>query len=432
MPTLNLPKYSIAAALILTILLAAGAGARIVWLEADKLTASDAAAGYRFGNAVDIYGDSCVVGSLVANSKGAAYTFTHSTSTQIAKLTAPDGQNGDYFGCSVAIMLDYVLVGSFYDVTDAGARTGSAYLFYRNAYDTKLTASDAADGDRFGCSVAVGLTYAVVGAYTDDNSKGTDAGAVYVFYKDGPGWSEHWKIIVPNGATDDWFGYSVDHSYLSSYIIAGSPGDDDNGSMSGSAYIFPPDGTPMTKLLAPDGSNSDSFGKAVSMCDSYCIVGAPLDDDNGSSSGSAYIFKRNDTSWDFQVKLTAPDGAKSDQFGMSVSIDGDYCIVGSLDDDYGDNSGSAYIFQRHGASWGFQAKLNNSDAEENDYFGSAVAIEAPYALAGAEYNDDDGSNSGSAYTFKLMDCPDADLTADCYVGFADFAIFADQWLTEGG
>jgi len=70
-----------------------------------------------------------------------------------------------------------------------------------------------------------------------------------------------------------------------------------------------------------------------------------LDDDNGTNSGSAYIFKRSGTSWAEEAKLTASDGDDADYFGSSVSISGDYAIVGAYwDDDNGTNSGSAYIF----------------------------------------------------------------------------------------
>ena len=76
-------------------------------------------------------------------------------------------------------------------------------------------------------------------------------------------------------------------------------------------------------------------------------MGAYGDDDGGEDSGSAYIFVRSDDgTWTQSTKLTADDAAVGDQFGWSVAISGDTTIVGAVsDDDEGNNSGSAYIFQ---------------------------------------------------------------------------------------
>ncbi|MBA7679911.1 hypothetical protein ES703_88217 [subsurface metagenome] len=205
--------------------------------------------------------------------------------------------------------------------------------------------------------------------------------------------------------------------------------DDDNGSNSGSAYIFKRDGTSWSeqaKLTASDGAAYDRFGSSVSVSGDYAIVGALLDDDNGTSSGSAYIFRRYGTSWSEQAKLTASDGAASDRFGSSVSVSGDYTIAGAYGDD--SSSGSAYIFERSGTSWSEQAKLLASDGAASDYFGWSVSISGVYAIVGAYLDDDSGGGSGSAYMFGKGLCPSSDLTGDCFVNFKDFAEMAGQWL----
>ena len=97
------------------------------------------------------------------------------------------------------------------------------------------------------------------------------------------------KIVAPDGAADDWFGYSVSAS--DSVVVVGAPEDDDNGSMNGSAYLFSITGEFQTKLVAPDGAAGDWFGESVSASDSVVVVGAYGDDDNGSmNNGSAYLF----------------------------------------------------------------------------------------------------------------------------------------------
>ena len=116
-------------------------------------------------------------------------------------------------------------------------------------------------------------------------------------------------------------------------------------------------------MTASDGAAWDHFGKFVCISGEYAVVGAKYDDDNGTASGSAYIFKLDGASWVQYQKLTASDGAAGDSFGCSVSIGGDYAIVGAvLDADNGTDSGSAYIFKRLGTSWIEQQKLTASDA----------------------------------------------------------------------
>ena len=46
-----------------------------------------------------------------------------------------------------------------------------------------------------------------------------------------------------------------------------------------------------TKLTASDGVAGDLFGRFVSISGNILVVGAQTDDDAGSSSGSAYVFK---------------------------------------------------------------------------------------------------------------------------------------------
>jgi len=123
-----------------------------------------------------------------------------------------------------------------------------------------------------------------------------------------------------------------------------------------------------TKLIASDGSPGnfgsagDQFGISVAITGDTIVVGASLDDDNGTDSGSAYVFTHTGTTWTQQAKLTASDGAAGDYFGRRVAIAGDTIVVGArYDDDNGTWSGSAYVFMRTGTTWIEQAKLTASD-----------------------------------------------------------------------
>ena len=150
------------------------------------------------------------------------------------------------------------------------------------------------------------------------------------------------KITASDGAADDSFGWSV--AVGSDRIVVGSHRDSDNGYQSGSAYIFDLDGTQLAKITASDGASSDWFGRSVAVGNGRIVVGSWQDDDNGGNSGSAYIF--NLSSYQQLTKITASDGASIDDFGYSVAIGNGRIVIGSYgDDDNGSNSGSAYIYE---------------------------------------------------------------------------------------
>ena len=386
-----------------------------------KLTASDGAYVNYFGYSVSISGDYAIVGAYNDNDNGygsgSAYIFKRQGDdwNETVKLTPSDGASGDNFGYSVSISGDYAIVGACWD-DDRRINSGSAYIFKRQG-DTwnemaKLTASDGAYYDLFGYSVSISGDYAIVGAYWDDD-KGVNSGSAYIFKRQGDTWNEMAKLTASDGAIEDHFSCSV--SISGDYAIVGANGDDDNGSYSGSAYIFKRQGDTWketAKLTASDGAFYDYFGSSVSISGDYAIVGADGDDD----IGSAYIFKRQGDTWNEMAKLTASDGASSDYFGYSVSISGDYAIVGADgDDDNGSNSGSTYIFKREGNDWNETAKLTASDGAFYDYFGSSVSINGNYALVGAYGDDDNGSSSGSAYIYKIAtgtDVPSVNINVD--------------------
>jgi hypothetical protein len=407
------------------------------WLEMQKIIASDAAGEDRFGRSVSINGNYAIVGADGDDNNGSAsgsvYIFNRygTTWTQQQKLLASDGVKYDSFGWSVSISGDYAIVGANYD-NDNGIGSGSVYIFKRDGttwiQQQKLLASDGSTKDYFGQSVAISGDYAIVGADGDNSS----TGSAYIFKRDGATWIQQGKLTASDSAVEDWFGWSV--SISDDYAIVGAVYNDDNGSMSGSAYIFNRDGTTwiqQAKLTASDAAAEDCFGWSVSISGEYVIVGAGGDDDYGQWTGSAYIFKRNGTTWIQQQKLLASDAAQSNCFGDSVSISGDYAIVGAD----GDNSstGSAYIFKRDGATWIQQGKLTASDGTEHDAFGYSVAIDTDsgsYAtIVGAYQSEDNGYQSGSAYLFGFS--PDEDLNRDCKVNLADFDEFAAHWQQTG-
>ena len=401
------------------------------WGQVAKITAFDAAADDGFGNSVSISGDTIVVGAYGKDEEGAdsgsAYIFYRDQGGDnnwgyVKKITASDAAAGDYFGYSTSIDGDTIVVGAYGD----GSYVGSAYIFDRDegdednwGYVKKITASDAAANDYFGLSVSISGNTVVVGAEYKNNS----TGSAYIFERDAymvdNSWDQVKKIIASDAAAYDHFGISV--SISSDTVVIGASSNDDNGSASGSAYIFERDPvvaenwSEVKKITASDGRGNDLFAHSVSVSGNTVVSGAYKDDDYGSESGSAYIFDRDKggiDNWGQIAKITAGDGSAGglvsdgsayDKFGVSVSVSGDTMVVGAYnDDDNGSDSGSAYILYRNHDginNWGQVKKITASDSYPSDYFGYSVFISGNTLVVGAYGDDDYGNDSGSAYIF---------------------------------
>jgi hypothetical protein len=320
------------------------------------------------------------------------------------KLLASDGQEGDNFGCYASLSGDTALIGAWLD-GDNGYHSGSAYVFIRNnttwTQQAKLLPSDGEEDNLFGWSVSLDNDTALIGAYWDDDN-GDKSGSAYVFTRNGTKWTQQAKLLASDGTIMDYFGYSVSLSGNTACISA--PIDDDNGDASGSAYIFTRTGsnwTQQAKLIAADGANGDNFGFRVFLAGNTALIGAQADDD---VRGSAYVFTRANTTWTQEAKLLASDGQSDDFFGYFVSLSDDTALIGAPgDSDYGDSSGSAYVFTRTATTWTQQQKLLPKDGYGWDYFGYACSVSGDTAIVSAPQDDDKGEDSGSAYVFTRTD-----------------------------
>ena len=389
-------------------------------LQLAQLTASDGAAHDNFGYSIAISGDTALVGAPfhtvgVAVHQGAAYVFTRSNGSWIqqAQLTANDGAANDTFGVSVALSGNTALVAA--SNRDVGVHTdqGCAYVFVRSGttwtQQARLTASDGAAYDRFGCRVALSGNTAIAGVYTDDIGAHADQGSACVFTRSGTSWSQQAKLTAADGAAGDWFGYWV--AVSGNTAVVGAPYDDIGGRANqGSACVFTRSGSKWkqkTKLTAGKGEANDYFGSAVSVSARSVLVGAPYGAVGGHAhQGSAYVFVGSSSHWKQQARLTAADGAADDWFGSSVSISGDSALVGAPHDAIGGhtNQGSACVFMRSGSSWVQQATYTAPDGASGDCFGQwGAAISGENVLLGAMYDDVSGKvDQGSAYTCSTV------------------------------
>ncbi len=329
----------------------------------------------------------------------------HAQQNEIAKLEAPDPLPWSGFGYSVSVCGDTAVIGSNRD-NDNGSGSGSAYVFvYRGGAWTqqaKLLPDDGAKSDSFGHSVAISNDTIVVGA-VHDAVFGMRSGSAYVFARSGDEWTQQAKLLPADGAEEfDQFGVAV--SVSGDTVVVGMPLDDDNGRSSGSAYVYTrSDGawSQQAKLLPDDGGEEEIFGNSVSICGDTVVVGSRGDADNGIRSGSAFVFTRSGDVWTQQAKLLPADGQPEEMFGSSVSVDHDTAVVGAQrDDDNGFYSGSAYVYTRSDGDWSRQAKLLPDDGAELDFFGVSVSISGDAVVVGSLGDDNtNGEDAGSAYLF---------------------------------
>jgi len=384
--------------------------------ESAKLLASDGAATDNFGFSVAISGDVAVVGAWmdagVGTDSGSAYVYRWNGSMWVEeqKLTASDAAASDTFGESVSISGNVIVVGADQN-DDGGSNSGSAYVYRWNGSmwieEQKLLASDAAATDLFGGSVAVSGDVAVVGAFQNDDG-GTNSGSAYVYRWNGASWVQEQKLLASDAQGSDFFGCAV--SVSADVVVVGARGDDDLGAASGAAYVFRWNGSTWVeeeKLLPSDGAGSEVYGNAVDVDGDVIVVGAFNDDDNGSNSGSAFVYRWSGSLWNEEDKITASDAAAADEFGTSVSVSGDMVVVGAPEnDDGGGASGSAYQFSWNGATWDQDYKLLPSDPPAGR-FGIFVGVDGDVTIVGAYQNNETDSTAGAAYIF----------TGDCDPGY---------------
>ena len=340
---------------------------------------------------------------------GSAYVFERQEDglwIETAKLTAHDGFTTDWFGWSVSVSEDHAMVGAILD-DDMGSFSGSVYVYERQEDSswieiTKLTAPDGAELDEFGHSVSLVEDRVLVGSYWDDD-QGTNSGSAYVFERREDGsWLDIAKIMAKDGSVGDEFGFSV--SLSTDRALIGAPGGDEG---IGSAYVFERDGDDswieVAKLISSDRVWGDRFGSSVSLSGNRALVGAYSHGSQSAEEGAAFVFERQgDGSWIETAKITASDGTALDRFGSSVSLSGDRALVGALfSDGMIESSGSAYMYLRQeNGSWIEVGNITASDGASGDGFGISVSLSGDRALVGALLDDDLGSDSGSAYVFE--------------------------------
>ena len=366
-----------------------------------KLLASDGMGYEHFGQSVAIENDRMIVGAPSGGVDGIdpgwAYIYDwNGTVWKETKLLASDGEDFDRFGHDVDVLGDRVIVGAYWDhVNDTSS--GSAYIFdlVDGVWEeTQIAPSDGQDTDLFGRHVALAPDRAVVGAHWNTEN-GTESGAFYIYDWNGADWVET-KITASDAAPGDNFGYGL--SVDGDRIVVGAISDYFGTTKCGSVYIYDWDGTSWleSKIYPTDIQNARAFGISTAVQGDTIVVGAYLDEENGTNSGAVYIYIWDGSSWVETTKLTASDAAINNYYGGNVRIEDDRIIVGAVG--YHTFRGKIYVYDWDGTSW-VESSLLASDGTGYRRFSTGMDLSGERIVSGAYNEPDNGPQSGAVYEY---------------------------------
>jgi hypothetical protein len=334
-----------------------------------------------------------VVGGLTVSAKGKV--------NEVELLPDDSGTNAE-FGRSVAVDGDLVVVGA--GAADAGQvnDAGAVFVYRRQGQqyvqEAKLVAPDPSVGAEFGRAVAIKGNSIIVGARFAQVGGLTNAGAAYVFLKEGESWSFEQKITSPVPASEDNFGRAV--AVHGDTLVVTARKEAANAPDVGAAYVFGFDGGIwgfQTKLTASDPASGAYFGQSVALHGDLMAIGARNADPN--AAGAVYVLRRSASGWGEVDKVTPPGGLKDDHFGFAVDLSGNVMVVGSRRSDSGSSkdTGAAYVYSVVGEGVRFETKLESSDKAAGDQFGQSVAFVGS-SIAVGSWKDESGH--GAVYMFN--------------------------------
>lgn len=327
------------------------------------------------------------------------------------KLLAPDGTPYDGFGHAVAVDGDFAFLAAPNNPSQngTGAGYGAVYVWHRVdgvwRFEQKLLADDRDVADSFGTQIALRGTTALIAAPYVQIGQWPQAGAVYVFRYDGSSWTQAQKLTAEVPALVETFGDSV--ALEGSTAVVGASGARGSGGeeFAGAAYVFSEtDGvwSLSQKLTAPEFAARDLFGISVAVGGGVILVGASQATwmDDGPGPGRVHVFERGENqAWAETSVLHAGDATRGDYFGAALAFDGVHALIGAPAATIEGRvyQGAAYAFERAAdGSWAEQGKLFAAEGGETGVFGRSVALDGDRALIGAP---GDVGFAGAAYLF---------------------------------
>ncbi|MDF1809128.1 MAG: hypothetical protein P1U42_05475 [Phycisphaerales bacterium] len=394
--------------------------------EDSSIYANDETTEINFGSAIALDGDYIAIGAHRDTSNGSysgtVYVYSTSTNLLVNKLLPDDGAPEDWFGFAVDIDNGLVAVGARYE-DESGFNSGSAYVFdaITGQQITKLTPPPNSDFIDFGQTITIHDGVVAVGAQLDTEN-GTWSGSVFLF--DATSGSFIQKLLPSDGSEYSFFGSSI--AINDDYTVIGAEGNtNENGQAAGAVYVFDTNTRQeLFKFIAEDGNTEDRLGFRVDIHNNLIVAGAHRNDDLGRSSGSAYLFDMNTKKQ--TAKLLPLDGERDNFFGYSVGIHQDVVTVGAIfNATNGEQSGAVYKFD---ALTGQQInKLMTCERTGDDLFGFDISMNEQFIAVSAIQNDDHGANAGAVHLFDLNSCR-ADTNDDAELNFFDVSLFLSEFM----
>ena len=320
---------------------------------------------------------------------------------------------------------------------NAADAAGAVYIFVKDdddewSFQSYIKASNTEAGDGFGVSVALsgdGNTLIVGAPFEDSAATGvngvqnnndmTDAGAAYIFRRQGAAWIQQSYLKASNPGSDDHFGSRVAITPAGSDVAVGATGEDgsaqgidgandDAAPDAGAVYIYSQvsdEWIAAAYVKAPNTDAGDAFGGALALSvdGEFLVVGAENEQSNSrvidsgqdddslvDGAGAAYVYRRSASVWSFDTYLKASNTLGGQRFGASVAVsqEGSTIVVGATGEDSsasgvnGDqsdtqnsDSGAAYVYVRGaGDVWTQEAYIKASNGDVDDFFGGVVAL----------------------------------------------------------
>ncbi len=330
-------------------------------------------------------------------------------------VTPTLGTSTQLFGRGIATKGDVMVAGSPGDDTN-GANAGTAFVYRFNAttqswgFEAQLMPSDPEIGANFGVSTAVDGDVAVVGCYLEDNTKGADAGAVYIFRRNSSTgvWAQEQKLTPSVGAVNDQYGLTI--SLVGTVLLVSAPyADTSNGTDSGLVYVYRYKNSIVkwaeeTTLVDPSGGVSDLAGWSLAFDGATAVVGSPTEENPGfGDTGTVGVWTVSGTTWTQTAELQAAAIQNYAWFGSAVGVSGDQIVVGAryLDLSGATDAGGAYFFSNASGSWTQTGLITNPDPVNSDQFGQSATMSGKLAVVGSYLDNAFGrTDSGMAYTFR--------------------------------
>ncbi|MEM7135705.1 MAG: cadherin-like beta sandwich domain-containing protein [Myxococcota bacterium] len=341
----------------------------------DALVETDSVEG-DFGDSVAANQDTMVSGRWGLPNGGVARVFRRGSGgwADEATLEADDTAPGIRFGEEVEIDGDSVFVGAPSAPVSEDIGTGAVYVFDRTGSTwrqvDKIQAPEASV-PRFGDQIAASGDTLVVGASGAESS----LGAAYVFVRTDDDWVFEQELGPTNGGdASDFFGAAV--AIDGDTILIGAPGEDTGQSGSGAVYSFERTGSVWTgAIVKPDTPiSSESFGSAVAIDGDQFVAGALGASDGGiDSRGAAYFFSRAGGDWSQERRVVASSPMELDYLGEAVDIQGDVAAVTATSTDFG--NARTLIFVRAGTNfWREDYSLRPEDVTDELFFEMLDAV----------------------------------------------------------